>query len=607
MLWFAGFGAVLHAAGWLTGTLWKRKHLPWLAWALILVVGGLAGAAACGLAGLLPAGPAASPHAPLYVLCALPALLGVLVLGNFLSVAVGSCEGLKRPFYDEDREWWARAAGWLLIVAVVWLAFSGLVLFGPRALRALDREIGEAVTKWYLSVGGTLSGALSALIGWSSKTTWFSKKGDGKLAGILGGLAEKLLAPLFAVWLLATLARGTAFLAEGRPWWQLAAATALLLGLGWMLGYFLSVNRFALHNMYRNRLIRAYLGASRGGERQPDPFTGFDPQDNLLMTRLQAVQRPFQVLNLTLNITTGEELAWQQRKAQSFTVSSRFAGFGGPGDPAGYQPSDRYTDQGGISLGTAMTVSGAAASPNMGYHSSHVLAFLMALFNARLGAWLPNSRSDKDNIVQAGGPRSPFFLWREAFGMASAKARWVYLSDGGHFDNLGLYEMVRRHAKLIVVSDAAADPGYALGDLSRAIQNIRADLGVPIEFVKTPVLRPKSQGLSHHCALLKIRYSAAHEKEPDGLLLYIKPAISGREALRSRDVDTYSAAHKDFPQESTGDQFFSEAQFESYRRLGEQSVEEITDGWKGSTLAELFKYVEEAYLAGPPQAPTAHP
>ncbi len=598
--WFVLGGAALQELGWVAGAAWAGRPLPWPARVLILAIGALAGWGAWGLAsGVL--GPWAIQRRPcLYVVCALPLVLGLLVAANFLSVAAGSRERWKSRFGDEDREWWARASAWLLIVAVVWLGFSAIVLFGPRALNAINRWVGGAAAQWYVSVGGTLSGALAALIGWSSKTSWIFEKGGSKGGRMVVGLAEKLLAPVFVVCLLAVLSLWASPLLGSLPWPWIALWIVILFAAGWLCGRALSVNRFSLHAMYRSRLIRAYLGASR--ERHPDPFTGFEKEDNLLMTDLRTpVKRPLHILNLTLNITTGEELAWQQRKAQSFTVSCLHVGYGGPGDGPAYQPAERYTDQGGISLGTAMTVSGAAASPNMGYHSSRVLAFLMALFNARLGAWLPNPRCSDERTLGAGGPDSPFFLWKEALGMASAKERWVYLSDGGHFDNLGLYEMVRRHAKLVVVSDAGADPQYTFGDLTEAIRKIRTDMGVPLEFVKPPVLRPKSAGPSHHCALLRIRYSHVRQHEPDGLLLYIKPALCGQEAAKSRDVASYSAKHANFPQQPTSDQFFSEAQFESYRRLGEQSIEEITAGWPGRDLPSLFRYVEDNYLAKPPE------
>jgi hypothetical protein len=145
-----------------------------------------------------------------------------------------------------------------------------------------------------------------------------------------------------------------------------------MLALGAVMASFINVNKFSLHAAYRNRLIRAYLGASNK-TRDPNPFTGFDPEDNIAMHEL-GVKKPFHVVNMALNLVRGKNLAWQQRKAESFTVTPLHAG----SYRVGYRRSQDYGkgDKGeSISLGTAVAISGAAASPNMGYHlmSGHFL------------------------------------------------------------------------------------------------------------------------------------------------------------------------------------------------------------------------------------------
>src|SRR5437764_1355504 len=112
------------------------------------------------------------------------------------------------------------------------------------------------------------------------------------------------------------------------------------------------------------------------------------------------IRRPFHVVNLTLNLVAGKRLTWQQRKAQSFTVTPLHCG----NYCLGYRPSQQYG--GGISLGTAVTISGAAASPNMGYHSSPATGFIMTLLNARLGAWLRNPGTAGEKTWKLAGPQS---------------------------------------------------------------------------------------------------------------------------------------------------------------------------------------------------------
>jgi hypothetical protein len=341
--------------------------------------------------------------------------------------------------------------------------------------------------------------------------------------------------------------------------------------------------------MYRNRLIRAYLGASRNDERRPNLFTGFDPNDNFQLDTLcdsdtGKVQRPLHLLGMALNVSAGARLAWQERKAMPFTASALHCGT----HFLGYRPARHYDRPYGISIGTALAISGAAANPNMGYCSSPVVTFLLTLFNARLGVWMQNPGP-------AGDARASLGLWRlggarmvgEMLGLADRNQQVVNLSDGGHFDNLGLYEMVLRRCRLIVVSDAGCDPQHQFEDLAIAMHKIRVDLGVEIDFLdgdRIPIYprSAKHKNDARRFAVARILYSkqdGTHERE-DGWLVYLKPAVYGSEPV---DVQNYAAQNPSFPHESTVDQFFGESQFESYRRLGLLTAKE--------TVAQLGQVV----------------
>ena len=150
----------------------------------------------------------------------------------------------------------------------------------------------------------------------------------------------------------------------------------------------------------------------------------------------------------------------------------------------------------------------------------------------------------------------------------------VYLSDGGHFENLEIYEMVRRRCRFIVVSDAGCDEEFTFEDLGNALRKIRIDMKIPVDFDDGSFqsVREKSQ----RCAIARIRYSLVDETEKDGYLLYIKPMMRGNEPP---DVVSYQTNHKAFPHQSTADQFFDESQTESYRMLGLHTVNEICEGW----------------------------
>jgi hypothetical protein len=317
--------------------------------------------------------------------------------------------------------------------------------------------------------------------------------------------------------------------------------------------------------MYRVRLIRTFLGASNS-RRKPHPFTGFDANDNVRMADLSP--RPLHVVNATLNLVKGDNLAWQQRKAESFTSTKYRTG----SCRLGYQESRLYGDR--VSLGGAMAISGAAANPNMGYASSPVLSMIMMLFNARLGVWRPNPGEPGRGYWSKPGPTysvRPFI--DEAFGLTSDKNAWVNLSDGGHFENLGLYEMVLRRCATIIVVDGSQDADFHFDDLGNATRKIRIDLGIPIEFPDGVPIAKEIAAASKHCAAGRIVYSAVDgHGVKDGTLIYIKSSLTGNEP---RDVLTYAAENPSFPHQSTADQWFDESQFESYRRLGAHVVEEV--------------------------------
>ena len=384
------------------------------------------------------------------------------------------------------------------------------------------------------------------------------------------------------------------FVLEHTPWYLALGVMVLLLILSRVMARYINLNRFSLHAMYRNRLIRAYLGASNP-KRNASRFTGFAANDNLLMRDLRMGHKPFHVVNLALNLVSGQRLAWQQRKAQSFTVSPLHSG----NHELGYRDSAEYGGRDGITLGTAVTISGAAATPSMGYHSSSVKGFVMTLLNARLGAWLGNPGDAGERTWTLEGPRSAVSsLVKEALGLTNNTSAYVYLSDGGHFENLAIYEMILRRCRQIVVLDAGCDPAFTYEDLGNAMRKVRIDLNVPIEF-EDQYMQPMREK-KRRCAVATIRYSAVDATWPDGQLIYIKPMLLGTEPP---DVEAYAADNPSFPHQGTGNQWFNESQTESYRMLGLHTLDEICRGWNGNSLEDFGRHVQKKYLAVSPDVP----
>ena len=519
-----------------------------------------------------------------YACLAVPFLFAALSIGSVLYIGLG-----RRFTSEEDREWWASAGGWGLMTIMLWVASHALVIYGPPALLSL----GEKTATYILSLGG-LTGVATAVWAYLSKTSTVDLvKTDSILRRMLTRVGPTLGSVVFALVLLLLIALATSFLLDPEKHLSavsgrhaeiyndvlsntplgfvlaiLAGSLAIVLVFSWLMG----INTFSLHSMYGNRLVRAYLGASRD-HRTPHPFTGFDPHDNVSMSELwpadaSAPRGPLHVVNLALNLVKADRLEWQQRKAESFTASPLHSG----SLNLGYRRSASYGGAWGMSLGRAITISGAAASPNMGYHSSTIVAFLMAFFNLRLGWWLPNPGKAGKGVWNRSEPRLGLIpLVAEALGRTTDQTRYVYLSDGGHFENLALYEMVFRRCGLIVLVDAGCDPKYEYEDLAGAVRKIRTDMGIPITFSELPRPAGEKEHGSHY-AIGTVHYTEVGE-DRDGTILYIKPVLTGDEDV---DVRRYAAAHKNpknpFPQQSTMDQFFDEAQFESYRQLGEHSV-----------------------------------
>ncbi|MGA9186677.1 MAG: patatin-like phospholipase family protein, partial [Candidatus Acidiferrales bacterium] len=576
-----------------------------------------------------------------------PLVLAIFLLAGTLHIGL-----MGISFTDRKREWWGRLGGSLLVWGLIWLALFWLALYFPETLRNHEKFLGielkDLAAKyltpaWILAtIGGLLAGK-SGSSGEPGTETWKDTVAQ--------------IAPyVFVVGLLCWVSFVIDSAGDWCPpwtgayalWWALAGCIALAAAMAWRV----DINQFSMHLMYRNRLVRCYLGASNE-KRSPNRFTGFDASDDIPLKNFLAVpddgmtyDGPYPVLNASLNLVKGEDLAWQERKAESFVMTPRFCGYDvwleeqdsplmsgersdsavlqerrqqvsksvSPGsktttdvaiaaapavgavqrsdsqenknklDRFGYRPTANYAfpppGGHGFFLGTAMGISGAAASPNMGFYTTPAVAFLMTVFNVRLGQWMGNPRYRK--TWRRPGPRWGLFcLVNELFGGTDDQARYVYLSDGGHFENMALYELVKRRCGLIILCDAEADPTYGFTGLGNAIRKCRIDLGIDIE-LDVSKIKPKKTGKPslEHCAVGKIRYDQADIHGTSGTIVYFKASLTGDEPT---DVKNYKTMHDSFPHETTIDQWFTETQFESYRQLGYHEVTTAIRGLQPGT------------------------
>lgn len=617
-------GLLVYSLGWLVGCPPnpEQRGSDFIRWA----GSGLVYGAAVGLGAYLYArldpyvalcAPSSSPtlsHLLLPVIFGVPWVLVSQLVAEIVFVGLVSYEVES----DADREWLGRAAGWLAAAAMAWALVAFLVFAGEYAVYTA-----HIITAKGLAAAGGVTGIATALLGMSSSTPATATSDDqGGVKAIACNVALAVAGPIFAAaliiglsigldqlllgdWLVKQLQNPTLATCVIVAWLVIGLVVTAIIGL--LASYFVNINRFSLHALYRNRLIRGYLGASRQ-ERHPDLFTGFDSRDNISVHELWPPKSTagvgahslFHVINIALNVVSTKRLAWQERKAESFTVSPRHCGSA----YLGFRPSNEYGERpgrGGITLGTAVAISGAAASPNMGYHSSPSITLLLALFNVRLGWWLGNPGKHGDESYQTDGPKwaaKPLFY--EAFGQTTDESRYVYLSDGGHFENLALYEMVRRRCRFVVVIDAGCDPDFAFEDLGNAVRKIYIDLGIRIQFKALEALRnhPLDGDIENipYFAIGTIHYKEADggEEGDNGRILYIKPAYHGSEGVGIR---SYATANRKFPHEPTADQWFTESQFESYRSLGREIGDKVLGDPAAKEILESFFKVARTHAA----------
>ncbi|WP_458368417.1 patatin-like phospholipase family protein [Pseudomonas mandelii] len=635
--WDTAFANVCYLAGlllalqlvWVLAELAERK--PWKQLLCDTIVQCLAGAVAliCGVlviaaaSYLLPVSRVDTLEYKIVLLClAVPVFLAAL--GVTTTVYTGM---VGRAYYERSREWWSRLNAWLMTIAFGWAIWCLLTFFSLPLLEWLQSHMGN----WISLLGTGWIGSLLASM-FLRKPESASVKKQIRIEHYLNiasavfvvglvfvaaaatqkallAIADRTPAPVFdkdylpAFWAIfqGKMPSIGALTVNNPDTWGIPVflvAIVVLVGVTLLFAWRVDINKFSLHNMYKNRLVRCYLGASNQQGRNEQPFVGLDDDDDLslhLLNRKSGDERvpqlPLPIINTTLNITQGADLAWQERKAASFAFTPLFCGYSlertqgdttslrvtdssKQPDPA-YRPTDVYAaldlEEQGFTLGMALATSGAAVSPNMGRASMPMLAFVLTLFNIRLGRWSPNPAQS-----QWGSP-SPRFgllaLLYELLGLSDERSRYVYLSDGGHFDNLGLYELVRRRCAVIIAVDASADEQREMTDLADTIRKCRVDLGVDIRFNQLNNFRGDANALCTQGYLIgEVHYDAQNV----GKLVLIKPSLA---SLRNEpaDVLNYAIQNPTFPHQTTADQFFDESQFESFRRLGKLIGEQCFD------------------------------
>jgi hypothetical protein len=544
-------------------------------------------------------------------------LLPVLVLSGFFLAAVLTAGIIGRRTDDSLREAMARLRAMAFLMSFVWIGISGFSLVGSFLFKAF---VGTTVGHWphwkqWASILGWAAGTLGGVMAGNSEKS--SGRGEDSL---LMKVLVKVGPPIFIIGILLLLSQVLQMMVGASGGYRGPGLIWIFLGFlssALLFGFRLDINDFSMHAFYRDRLARCYAGASYP-HRRPNGFTGFAQSDGRIrvadllpekfqkgdsagIAQKQTVSStgdgatkpypgPFPIFCTTVNLTFGQDLAWQERKAASFAFTPLYSGYsaGWTSDNSltkekarhsynGFVPTKKFAyEGGGIAMHSAVAISGAAVSPSMGYHSDPAMAFLLTMFNVRLGWWIKNPRVS--SLIQLlNSPSPPFPLWNlfnELLGHATDMSHYVYLTDGGHFDNMGLYELVRRRCRRILICDAEQDGSNVFEGIGAAIRKCRVDFGVEIDLNLGKLdLRlvptdssPRRPTAPVHFVEGTIKYPEDDEK---GRVIYIKTRVTGDEP---GDILSYNCQHPGFPNESTLNQWFTESQFESYRRLGYHSI-----------------------------------
>jgi hypothetical protein len=515
-----------------------------------------------------------------------------------------------------EREWLARSTGALFSMPLAWMFLTFSVIYGPQVVTiTLDYLAGPGGGGMTQAVSATtLSGVIVALLSRSKQAVALVKQGYESWGQFGARWGLVLVMPVFLLLLIALLTgiimRIAVYFFDSFPAYTtfLGIAAAFTV-TGLIFDFLITTNVFTLHGIYRNRLVRSFVGAAnplRTRKQRETGFLNFFPEDNLPLFKLahtadaSGLAPPqLHIINMALNVPGSADIALQERKALPFSASPLCVGSRSIGhkrlnpernleeDMLGsYRRSDEYAKGDGdpLTLGGAIALSGAAVSPNMGYHSDPALSVLLALFNLRLGGWYGNPGTPGSKKYTKNG--APMYMWDgppmnlgtiavEAVGSANENRSFVHLSDGGHFDNLGLYEMLARRCKLIVAVDAGCDPQTALADLGIGQRLAKLDLGASIEFSDKDIADLRD--CRKRVVIGSIGYHKTSGKPASsGTLIYIKPRIlQSDQAI----VTSYRARSPEFPHEPTSNQWFTESQFAAYLALGESAGSEIDDSF----------------------------
>lgn len=478
--------------------------------------------------------------------------------------------------HDIDRYKWRRRFEKIAGGLIKLLLFGGAVALLPWTMEVFKElafipngaSFMDAPIAYALSWGGPGYIVLAVIAGYFG-----IKKSDGT---VFGGFVSKGFYGLALVLVLLGLGISTYQIADWAYKDNMALFSALLV-VSLVTGWWVNVNYISLHRFYRDRLMETFMPDEKvfiNNETGPATIA-----NKARLSTFTNEYGPYHILNTNLILVNSDNELYNERNGDNFILSPLYCG----GNATGWRETKSFMGD-RLTMATSVAISGAAANPNgfvggEGLTINPVVGFLMALLNIRLGNWVPHPRNTKLQNKRPNHFRPGGYEILKLFGHNGYKEtrNFLELSDGGHFENNAFYELIRRRAKLIICCDGGADPDFSFGDYLTGTDRVKTDFRVTINITPKELEKivphkeggfPKEVKLADRgYAMGTIDYPADgnNGEETTGTLILLKTTMV--DGLSNATLK-YRGEHTSFPDETTGDQFFSVDQFEAYRDLG---------------------------------------
>ena len=465
--------------------------------------------------------------------------------------------------------------------------------------------------------GGTITGVFSVVAGVASALygyyTFLFKIIPGlvgQIAATIGAVIYLYATVVFAYVLVLMLIRPLSFVGEDGIALALRIGISLSMLVACWIAVWGNINYVGLHRFYRDRLMEAFMPTDVSVKAMATTTTPLaDSLSIAALDRLSSCALPYPLINANAILINDPHQKYASRGGDNFIISPLYVG----STATGWRPTPQYIEVNGpLTLPSAMAASGAAATASAGYIGTGIttnplVSAVMSLLNIRLGLWVGNpffaAHGKLRRIPTFWNPGLVSGVFQQAHTFDS---KYLELTDGGHFENLALYELVRRRTKVILIVDGEADPKISLASLVSATRRIEEDFGAALEFEAGmgPAQLVMYPGKDQRNYPVDTRYAAApfalgkltynHPVEKNGLLIYVKSTV-----IEQMDFKTagYLASNPEFPHQSTVDQFFDPAQFDAYRCLGYESIETALSALKDSKSLDAYPALKKILMS----------